>query len=238
MVNSDTYSTVNVDYTLEPFVITIMGNGNAAVSPEDIQKVFSVYYNYTDYNYIERVHAVLVKDYVDNSPVVGARSSSTLPDDSRTPMYFFGSASTCDLGGTEVDMTDGFNKCGTTADGKECMNPDGNYALYGNIQSAATGYSFYPGCNDTTTNLLTIFLAPDVYAIGTWGQIHSPNPYLSCATGELSSQDGWGSSPYNTPYNYLSPYYANAQLLADGTYASMGYCEKTSSDDCFVPTWS
>lgn len=69
------------------------------------------------------------------------------------------------------DITNGVSTCGTTSDGKVCVNRS-NYALYGDSQSAATGYSFYPGCDDTSTKRLNLFLAPNVFTIGTTGQAY------------------------------------------------------------------
>lgn len=229
----------DIRYDIKPFRLSIKARDGYTLnmSPEAIQKLFSVYLNYTEYNYIERVHAVTLETWYDQSG--NHPYDVTLPDDAWQPLYYLNSTNKCQPSGTQVDITNGFANCGTIGS-EQCVNPGGNYALYNDGGSAAVGYSFYPGCEVNGDPTLTIFLAPNMFSLGTWGRGYFSQNYINCATGELSNNKVTGTDKivrYLAPYSYISPYSGNEEIADDGTYYSMGYCEQSSSGVCFQPYW-
>lgn len=232
MIDSDDFQTLDVTYTLKPFMIYIHGEGNIARPPEVIQDVFSVYYNYTDYNYIERVHAVIVKDRDDCSKIA-LRSNITLPDDSPAPLYQIIKTDTRKIQEEDEDMTD-FVECGTSEDNltengysEDCYTPDKeNYGLFGNIDSPATGYTFSPGCGFNST-YLAVYLGPDMLFSGN-GQ---------CCPSEQWQDHGPQQYGPDRPFKEVFTYYGNDVLVNDGPYASMGYCVPNALGHCFAPYW-
>lgn len=237
------FRVLEVSYTLEPFIIYINGYGDTAegFTPESLENLFSVYHNYTEYNYIERVHALVVHSYDDKSS--GVKSDVTLPNDSLAAAFYFNKTDICLPRRVPIEVTDGFSQCGTvksgSAQGEKCVNGDGNYALYSDSQSAVTGFYFSTGCHNSD-NPLHIFLAPDMLGLGTWGRGCSSAQQYDCNTEELITMTctlNTGGSGYLIPYNCVSAFDGNDQMAEDGTYSVMGYCEKGSDGSCFEPSW-
>lgn len=228
-------------YKEKPFRLFIRAHpgDHIDMSPEAVEKVFSVYLNYTEYNYIERVHAVTF--FTSNDRSTQGSYMTTIPSRLPIPMFYLNSTDTCEPQGTAVDITSGFGSCGTIGS-EQCVNPGGNYVLRNDGGSAAVGFSFYPGCEASGDPPLTIFLAPNMFAIGTWGQGCFSQLYTNCATGKpynISRCQTSGSAidGYFAPYNFIASYPDNDQIASDGTYSSMGYCEQGSSGECFQPDW-